>query len=104
MKVTVANQPQIRIVSIRHNGPYHLIGQTFGKLQPSAQQAGLDQADHPLVAVFHDDPQTTPPAKMRADAGITIGASDSVPPGLTEIVLPSGQYATNRHVGPYESL
>jgi AraC family transcriptional regulator len=57
-----------------------------------------------LVGLYYDDPETTPPADLRADAGIVVPGSVPMPAGLTERTLPAGRYARTMHRGAYEQL
>lgn len=101
MRVTVKNQPELRVAGIRHIGPYHEIGRTFGRLggMVAAPPAGAQ-----MIAVFHDDPDTTPPDQLRSDAAITLPGRASTPNGLIEQRVPAGRYASVIHRGPYEEL
>jgi AraC family transcriptional regulator len=65
---------------------------------------GLIGAASKFVGVSWDDPEITPPEKLRYDAAITLARA--IPPegefGATE--LAGGAYATLLHKGPYERL
>jgi len=68
--------------------------------------SGLERqpAQPMLLAIFHDDPESTPAAELRSDAGITVPEGAPLPAGLVELRLPAGRYARAVHVGPYERL
>jgi AraC family transcriptional regulator len=57
-----------------------------------------------MLAIYHDDPETTPAAVLRAEAALVISPEAKVPPGLGERRVPGGRYARTLHVGPYEQL
>ena len=57
-----------------------------------------------MLAVYHDDPDSTPADKLRSDAGIIVPDDAKLPPTLGEQRLPAGPYACTLHVGPYEKL
>jgi AraC family transcriptional regulator len=102
MNVTIKDQPELRVAGIRHIGPYQEIGRAFGKLGAiagSAMKPGMQ-----MIGVYHDDPATTPPDRLRADAAITLPAGAPAPNGLVEARVPAGRYASVVHVGPYEGL
>lgn len=66
-------------------------------------RAGVGKGRH-LIAIYHDDPETTPETALRSDAGVLLDDDEAVPEGLEEVVIPAGRYAVVRHLGPYESL
>jgi AraC family transcriptional regulator len=57
-----------------------------------------------MLAIYHDDPDTTPEAELRSDAAVTLSPAAPVPAGLTEGRIPAGRYARATHVGPYDKL
>jgi AraC family transcriptional regulator len=74
-------------------------------LGPVAGAAGLfQQPGAAMIAIFHDDPDKTPIADLRSDAGVVISESAPLPQGLSEQRIPPARYATISHVGPYEQL
>ena len=105
MQVEISEMPELRIASVRHVGPYNQIPNAFARLGEIAGRAGL--AQHPgteMIAVYHDDPESTPPEQLRSDAAITVPEGVPLPPGLTEQRIAAGRYAKTLHVGPYEQL
>ena len=101
MDVTIKTQPEMRVAGIRHIGPYHEIGRAFGKL---GGIAGPPPAGAQMIAVYHDDPDTTPADRLRSDAALSLPQATNTPNGLIEQRLPAGRYATVVHKGPYEDL
>jgi AraC family transcriptional regulator len=101
MDVTIKTQPELRVAGIRHIGPYHEIGRAFGRL---GGIAGPPPAGAQMIAVFHDDPDTTPADKLRSDAVLSLPQAAHTPNGLIEQRLPAGRYATVVHKGSYEDL
>jgi AraC family transcriptional regulator len=93
-----------RVVFLRHRGPYDQVGATWGRLAAWAGPRGLFGPSTRMIGISHDDPDVTPPDKLRYDAAITV--SVPVQPegeiGVTEIA--GGEYATTTHKGPYETL
>lgn len=104
MKSSIVVQPQLRAATIRHNGPYPEIGKAFAQLGPALQGTNIGNPSAELVAIYHDDPNTTPAAQLRSDAGIVVDESAEIPSALTEKVLAGGRYLHTRHLGPYEGL
>lgn len=101
MNVSVRTQPELRVAGIRHIGPYHEIGRAFGRL---GGMVGAPPAGAQMIAVFHDDPDTTAPDQLRSDAAFTLPGKSSTPNGLIEQRVPAGRYASVVHKGPYEEL
>ena len=105
MDVEIKNFPELRVAAVRHIGPYMQISEAFERLGQLAGGAGLIQPPHAeMVALFYDDPESTPADQLRSDAGITVPAGATLPQGLTEHHVPAGAYASTLHVGPYEQL
>jgi AraC family transcriptional regulator len=57
-----------------------------------------------MIAIYHDDPETTPAEALRSDAGLVISNGRTMPDGLSELRLPAGRYARTSHIGPYDVL
>jgi len=105
MNVVIEDRPAIRVATVRHTGAYPMISEAFARLGAIAGPAGLLQRPATaMVAIYHDDPETTPEAELRSEAGITIPTGVPLPAGLDEKWLPAGRYARTTHVGPYTEL
>jgi AraC family transcriptional regulator len=104
MQVTIIERPTIRVAACRHVGAYGRVSEAFGRLGAIAGPAGLFGPDTRMIGIYHDDPESTPEAELRADAGITVPAGVPIPTGLEEITIPGGSYAVTTHVGPYATL
>ena len=105
MDVQIKEMLELRVATVRHVGPYNQISEAFARLGEIAGQAGLFA--HPgaaMIAIFHDDPESTPPDQLRSDAGISVPNDAELPPSLDEKRLPAGRYATTLYRGPYEGL
>ena len=104
MKSSVVVQQPLRVAGVRHIGPYHEIGKAFAQLGPALQGTNLLSATVTMVGIYHDDPETIPPAQLRSDAGIVVDKSAQIPAALTETLLPGGRFLHTRHLGPYDGL
>ena len=104
LPVEMKELPPIRIVFLRHLGPYSQVGATWGKLMSWAGMRGLLGPGTRLLGIVHDDPDVTPADKVRYDAAVAVNRP--VEPegevGVTEI--PGGKYAVFTHRGSYETL
>jgi AraC family transcriptional regulator len=89
---------------MRHIGPYRQVGATWGKLMAWAAPRGLVGQTTMALGVAHDDPEVTPPDKVRYDACIVVDNS-FVPEGeVGAQIIGGGEYAITTHRGPYERV
>jgi AraC family transcriptional regulator len=103
--VAVQRRPAKRVLAVAHRGPYNTISAAFVKLDSLARKLALRGGDcTELVALFYDDPEVTPAAEQRADAGLVVPAHVAAPEGLHVVTIPAGTYACTVHRGPYETL
>src|SRR5215208_2710494 len=105
MDVEIRKFPALRTGTVRHVGPYMQISEAFARLGEIAVPARLfEHPDAMMVALFHDDPDTTPADELRSDAAVVVPSHIALPDGLAEQWIPNGEYASAMHVGPYEQL
>lgn len=105
MNVTVETMPALRVATVPHVGPYPRISEAFAKLGALAGPAGLlGNPESAMIAIYYDDPETTPVDQLTSDAGLTVVDGKALPAGLAEKRLPEGRYAKTTHVGPYTTL
>jgi AraC family transcriptional regulator len=104
LNVTIKSLPPLRVAFMRHVGPYSEVGRMWDRLLPLLAKDGWIAGDAQFIGICHDDPEVTPPAKLRYDACVTVDAS-FVPAGEVGVqVLPGGDYAMTTHIGPYARL
>lgn len=105
MNVEIRDLSTLRLGTISHVGPYAHISQAFAKLGAIAGPAGLfAHPDATMMALYFDDPETTPPDELRSEAAIRVPEGIALPAGLGEARIPAGSYAMTTHVGPYTAL
>jgi AraC family transcriptional regulator len=105
MNVTIENMPELRVATVHHVGPYQRISEAFQRLGSIAGPAGLLQKpEAAMIAIYYDDPETTPADQLQSDAGIAVAEGPRLPDGLEEKRLPHGRYARTTHLGPYTQL
>lgn len=104
MHVELKQLPELRVAAVRHVGPYNRISEAFARLGEIAAKAGLFRDGTEMLALYHDDAETTPADQLRADAALTVANDVELPSGVTEIRIPAGRYAWTTHVGPYTGL
>lgn len=103
-EVRVETVAPLRVAFVRHVGPYASVGLAWERL---FRWAGMRGHLAPAVRTFgvvHDDPEVTPPERVRYDACITIGI-DCQPDGEVGIQdIGGGDFAVAAHRGPYDQL
>ena len=73
MEVEIKEMPELRVGAVRHVGPYNQIPQAFERLGSIVGPTGLaGRPETAMVAIYYDDPDSTPPPELRSDAGITV--------------------------------
>lgn len=105
MNVAITTFPELRVATVHHVGPYNRVAEAFTRLGEIAGPAGLyaDPAAA-MVALYHDDPESTPAAQLQSDAGLIVSDHTALPPSLGETRIPAGRYARTVHRGPYNEL
>ena len=104
MNVEIKEMPDLRVAAVRHTGPYNQIPVAFEQLGRIAGSAGLLTPGTAMLAIYHDDPETTAQDELRSEAGIVVPDAAPLPKELVEEHIPAGKYACTVHVGPYEQL
>jgi AraC family transcriptional regulator len=104
MNVRIEQLDPMRLAFMRHVGPYREVGQTWAKLAAWAGSKGLLGPGATLVGIPLDDPDITPPERVRYDVGLVV--DDSVTPegdvGVQE--TSGGECAVVIHHGPPERI
>ena len=104
MNVDVKRLSEIRTATVHHIGSYSRISEAFARLGEIAGRAGLIRGEPTMLAIYHDDPETTPEAELSSHAALVVSNTAQIPADLGEQRLPAGRYACALHVGPYEQL
>ncbi len=104
MEVKIETIQPMRVAFMRHVGPYDQVGQTWNKLCAWAGPQGLIGPQTMMLGVCHDDPDVTPPDKIRYDACLTVAASVQPEGEVGVQEVEGGEYAVVIHRGPYEKL
>jgi len=102
--VTIRDLPPLRLLALRHRGPYGNIGDAFNRLMAVAGGMGLAGPDTRSFGLYHDDPMSVPASSLRSDAAVTIGPDVAAPDGLAIIEMPALRVAVRRFQGPYSEL
>jgi AraC family transcriptional regulator len=93
-QVEVKQLPERHVAYVRHIGHYNQIGQAFECLMRWAGPCNLLRSpETKILAIYHDDPDVTPVAKLRSDACITVPAGTPVSGELGTMTVPGGLFA-----------
>ena len=103
MKVEITRLAPRRVAFVRHVGPYHECGEAWNTLCAHLGPRGL-LAGADFIGLSHDDPEVTPPERLRYDACATVDDAFEASGRIGVQVLPGGRYAMTTHHGPYENL
>lgn len=104
MNVELKRIEPIRVAFMRHTGPYKECGIAWEKLCGWIGRKGLFRPDTRFLGVSYDDPDVTPPEKLRYDACVVVGP-DVKPEGEIGVQkIAGGLYAVTIHKGPYEKF
>lgn len=104
MNVDVVTLPAVRLATVAHRGPYPAIAQAFQRLGALAGPAGLFRPGARMIALYHDDPETTLAAELRSEAALSVPEDANIPEGMVEVRIPAGRWARATHLGPYATL
>jgi AraC family transcriptional regulator len=104
MQVEVRRIPPMRVAFKRHTGPYMEVGRTWETFVPWLGSQGLLGAETQFIGVGHDDPEVTPPEKVRYDACVTVDDRFEPEGEVGVTTIGDGEYAVTVHHGPYEKL
>jgi AraC family transcriptional regulator len=96
--------PDRRVAFVRHLGPYEGVGEAWDRLCSWAAEQGLIGPKAQMLGLSYDDPEITPPDKIRYDACMVVPDDVQAEGEIGVQVVAGGEYALMRHRGPYERL
>jgi AraC family transcriptional regulator len=102
--VQVRELPPMRIVFLRHVGPYEQVGTTWTRLMGWAGARGLVGPSMKTIGIVHDDPDVTPADKIRYDAGLVVSRPVQPEGEFGVLELAGGRCAVATHKGSYQGL
>jgi AraC family transcriptional regulator len=104
MKVEIRKIEPMRVAFMRHVGPYHECGTAWDRFLAWAAPRGLLVPGTVYLGICHDDPDVTPPERIRYDVCLTVDG-DFRPEGEVGVQeIAGGTYAVATHFGPYEKI
>ncbi|MEL7268464.1 MAG: AraC family transcriptional regulator [Bacteroidota bacterium] len=93
-EVEVKEMPELKLLDVRHIGPYREIGTAFDKLLNWSGPRGLLQFPKTkMVAIYYNSPRITDEDKMQSSACITVEESVEVNGEVGTLKIPKGKFA-----------
>jgi len=94
----------MQVAFARHVGSYDQVGSAWQRLMGWAMQAGLLSGAPLMIGIVHDDPEVTPPDKIRYDAAIPVADHVKAAKDIGIQQLTAARYAVGTHRGPYDKI
>ena len=104
MDVKIVTVPPMKVAYVRHVGPYNQVGTAWEKVCMHLGRQGLLGSGSRFIGLCYDDPEVTPPDKIRYDACVTVDEDFAGEGDLAVQTVGGGEYAVTTHEGPYERL
>lgn len=105
MNIEILQSPPLHLAFARGVGPYdRAAAQAWETLGAWAGPRGLLGPGTRTLGICHDDPEVTPPERIRYDAAIPAPAGFRPEGGIASVVLPGGTYAVMDFRGPVTGL
>lgn len=99
-EIRVADLPAFTVAYVRHVGPYagqpKLFERLFEQVGRFAGPRGLIGPDTRWLAIYHDDPDITPPEKLRVSACLSVPAGTVGERDVNVMEIPAGRSAVGR--------
>jgi AraC family transcriptional regulator len=100
-KVTVADKPEMTVAYVRHTGPYFGDEKLFQRLfttlyEWAAPRDLIHRGETEEIIIYHDDPGTVEPEKLRVSCCISVPADTEVSGEIGKMTIPAGRYAEAR--------
>lgn len=104
LKVRFEQLPEMRVAFARHVGSYDETDEAIERLFRWAGPQGLLNDFAAFFGIAYDDPNVTPPEKLRYDAALEVPETVTPTSDIGIQLLPSRTYAITLHHGSYEAL
>jgi AraC family transcriptional regulator len=104
MDVKIEHIEPFRVAFMRHVGPYDTCGSTWERFCSVLGPRGLISDQSVFLGICHDDPEVTPPDKVRYDACMRVDEGFEPPEEIAVQEVDGGDYAVVTHHGPFDRL
>jgi len=94
----------MRVAFVRHVGAYDQVGAAWDRLMTWAGSRGVFRGAPTLFGIVHDDPEITPPARMRYDAAVAVSGDVAAEDDIGIQSVGGERYVVVTHRGPYETI
>jgi AraC family transcriptional regulator len=100
----ILNLDAMTVAFVRHVGPYDEVGSAWDQLMTWAGSRGAFRGAPILFGIVHDDPEITPPGRMRYDAALSVKNDITVEGVVGVQTVGGGRYVVVTHAGSYETI
>jgi AraC family transcriptional regulator len=104
MQAEIRTMTPLRVAYLRHTGAYDQCGPTWGRLMGVLGREGQLAGRPMILGLCHDDPESTPPDKIRYDACVVVDESFKPHDGVEVQTIAGGDYAVTVHRGAFEGI
>ncbi len=104
MEVRIERVEPLRVAFVRHVGPYDQVNAAWDRLCTQLGKDGLLGPGTRFIGICYDDPEVTPPEKIRYDACVTVDGDFAAEDDVGVQTIGGGEYAVTTHAGPYDLL
>jgi AraC family transcriptional regulator len=101
VKIEFKELTPIRVATLRHIGPYNQIGAKIGELCQWGAIHGANGPGNDVLAIYYDNPQTTPPEQLRSDAALKVDDTVQAEGNVKIATIEGGIYAVGTYIGAY---
>ena len=102
MEVQIKKVEPIRVAFMRHTGPYDQCGPVWEKFCAYMGAQGWLGPGAQFLGLCHDDPEVTPPERIRYDACLVVDETFEPVGEIGVQTIAGGEYAVTTHHGPYD--
>jgi AraC family transcriptional regulator len=96
--------PDKRVAFARNLGRYEDADEAIGRLLAWLDRRGLSTVAGAFFGIAYDDPEVTPPDKLRYDAAVEVPEKVVADGDIGIQILPRRKYAVTLHRGPYDTM
>jgi len=105
LQVDIVSRGPVLVVALRRDGGAYVdLNATFASVFAWAQNEALLASLEGIYGVPLDDPASVPAERLRYDACLALGDTVRPPAPFRSLLLPAGEYALVRLMGPYDGL
>lgn len=96
--------PDLKLITISHQGSYMEIGKAFEQLYGYLGAKGLFTPTMRTFGIYYDDPDTVAEEQLRSRAGVTVDKDIAIEGPIEAVSIVGGDYAVLNFKGPYSDM